>query len=192
MNRLLTILTLALAACSAAAEVPASLARAARRAKEAPALNVACTINGHAATLTTSGTCFRLDLGGAKVFFDGKTQWSYSPADKEVTILNPTPAEIAESNPLVILQNINNDFDGKTLPGKPDTVRLTPRNPRSSIAEATITFNSSTGWPTHITLISGGQRIEISALKFSSSKTKPAPSTFSFQPPSGTTITDLR
>lgn len=192
MNRLLTILAIAFAACSAAAEVPAAVARAARRAKEAPALNVACSINGRPATLTTSGTCFRLDLGGARVYFDGKTQWSYSPADKEVTILNPTPAEIAESNPLIILQNLNNEFDGKTLPGKPDTVRLTSRNPRSTIAEATVTFSSSTGWPTHITLVSGGQRIEISNLRFSTSKTKPTPSTFSFQPPSGTTITDLR
>lgn len=192
MNRFFTTVLALAIACSAAAEVPAAIDRAARRAKEAPTLNVACTINGQPATLTSSGTCFHIDLGDSQVYFNGKTQWSYSEADKEVTVLNPTAAEIAESNPLIILQNLNSDFDGKALPGKADIVRLKPRNPRSPISEASVTMNPTTGWPSRIVLISGGQQIDIADLKISTSKTKRAPSTFTFRPPKGTTITDLR
>ncbi|MCM1309776.1 MAG: outer membrane lipoprotein carrier protein LolA [Bacteroides sp.] len=194
MKRLITLSLICslFTVISLTAAVPASITRVVKQVKDAPALEVVCTINGRAASMTLSGQCFRFDLGNAQVYYDGVTQWSYSPIDKEVTLLTPTAEEVAESNPLGILASLEKDFDGVAVTGKANTVRLTPKNPRGPIAEATITFSPTSGWPTHITLISGGRRAEITNLRFSPSATKRPASSFQFNPPKGTTITDLR
>ena len=60
MRKLLTslLLTLLAAATAAMAAVPESVTRAVRRVDEAATLDVACTINGRAASMTLSGNCF--------------------------------------------------------------------------------------------------------------------------------------
>lgn len=176
----------------AAAAVPTSVTRAVKLVNDAAAINVTCAINGQPAELSLSHPCFSIDLGKARIVYNGKTQWSYNAADREVTILNPTPDELGQSNPLLILRNLANDFNGTTVKGKPNTVRLTPLDPENDVAEATVTFDPTSGWPVAMTLITGSGRAEITNLKFSTSKTKKPASAFTFKAPAGTTITDLR
>lgn len=191
MKRLLISL-ITLLALSALAEVPASVKRAVKQVNDAATLKVNCAINGNAASMTISGNCFIINLKDASVHYDGTTQWAYNAADREVTIINPTDEELAETNPLHILRSLERKFDGAPVKGKPNTVRLTPKSTHSDIAEVTITFNPSTGWPTDMTIVSASGRADISSLSFSSSKTKTAPTAFKFQTPKGTTTTDLR
>jgi len=174
------------------AAVPASVSRAVQQANDAATLDVACTINGRAASMTLSGECFYIDFGSAKVYFDGKTQWSYSPDDKEVTVMEPTADELAETNPLSVIRTLTKEFNGEAVKGRPNTVRLTPVSPRSQIAEATVVFSPSTGWPTEMTLITGSGRADFKNLRFTPSKTKKPAGAFQFQAPAGTTVTDLR
>lgn len=192
MKKFLCTTIAALLPLCAGADVPASISRAVRQAREAATLEVECTLNGRAASMTLSGNCFSFDLGNAGVYYNGTTQWSYSPADREVTIFNPTAAELAESNPLGLLRNLESDFNGSAVKGLANTVRLTPRDPRSQIGEVTVTLNPSSGWPTSMTVIIGGNRAEIRNLRFSPSKTKKPAEAFTFSPPKGVTITDLR
>ncbi len=193
MKKLLTTLLLILGATlGAAAAVPAQVQRAVARAKAAATLNVECTINGSPASATISGNCFSFNLGQAQVYFDGTTQWSYSPADKEVTIFNPTAAELAESNPLQILLRLDSDFTGAAVAGKANTVRLTPVDPKNQITEATVVFDPATGWPTEMTIIAGGRRALLKNFRFNPSKTKKPAEAFKFKTPKGTTINDLR
>ena len=194
MRKLLTslLLTLLAAATAATAAVPESVTRAVRRVDEAATLDVACTINGRAASMTLSGNCFYIDLGGACIYFDGKTQWSYAPADKEVTVFEPTAEELAETNPLQILHSLASDYKGANVKGKANTVRLTPLNPRSRVAEVTVTFDPATGWPASMTLITDSGRADFANLRFTPSKTKKPAGAFKFQPPAGTTVNDLR
>lgn len=174
------------------AAVPASVTRAVKQVNDAAAIDVACTINGHSASLSLSHPCFIIDLGDAKIYYDGTTQWAYSAKDKEVTVLNPTDDELSQANPLLILRNLANDYSGAPVKGKPNTVRLTPLDPASDVAEATVTFDPSSGWPVSMTLITGSGRADITNLRFTPSKTKKAASAFKFQAPKGTTVTDLR
>ncbi|MDE6513793.1 MAG: hypothetical protein K2L05_06380 [Muribaculaceae bacterium] len=194
MKRLLSIiLLLSLAAALAVnAKVPPQVTRAVSRVKAAPALNVEFTVNGQAGSATLCGQMFTYQFPMASVFYDGKTQWSYSPADKEVTIFNPTAAELAESNPLQILSRLASDYSGTALPDRPNTVRLSALNPKNPVTEATVVFNPSTGWPTEITIICGNQRTHLENIRFTPSKTTKAPETFKFKAPKGTTINDLR
>ena len=54
-------------------------------------------------TFTLKGTKFVLEMDEMKVWFDGKTQWSYVPQNNEVSITEPTDKELAETNPMAIL-----------------------------------------------------------------------------------------
>lgn len=191
-NRLKTLFLAALLPLIGLAAVPASVSRAVRQANEAPALEVTCLINDAPASLTLSGDCFIMDLGEARVYFDGKTQWAYNVPDSEVTVIEPTDEELAETNPLHILRRLEKEYTGAPVKGKPNTVRLTPLSAQSEIAEVTVTFSPSTGWPTSMTIITSGGRADLSGMKFTASQTKSAPSAFKFQVPRGVTVTDLR
>ncbi len=192
MKKILTLFAIILWAAVAGAKVPAAISNAVSRVKAAPALEIGCTLNGSQAGATFSGNMFILDLGSAKVYYDGKTQWSYLPDDKEVTIFDPTPAELAESNPLQILSHLDSDYSGQAVKGKADTYRLTALNPKNQINEVTVVINPKTGWPTQMTLIAGNQRIELANFRFTTLKTKKPAEAFKFKAPKGTTVNDLR
>lgn len=192
MKRKILITILAAFGLAAAAAVPASVSRAVRQVDAAPGLEVVCAINGSPASLTLAGECFILDLGGNTVYFDGTTQWSYSRADNEVTVIEPTPGEVAETNPLHILRALAVDYNGTPVKGQPNSVRLTPVNPQNEVAEATVTFDPQSGWPTAMTVITGSGRADITKIKFTPAKTKKPASAFKFKVPQGAIVSDFR
>lgn len=192
MKKIIICLLAILGIATAQAAVPASVTRAVSQIDAAPGLEVTCSINGRAASLNLGGECFILDLGNAKVYYDGKTQWSYLPAEGEVTIIEPTADEVADSNPLQILRHLASDYSGAAVRGEPNAVRLTPTNRRSEIAEATVTFDPQTGWPVKMTLITGSGRADITDIRFQVSKSRRPVADFRFSPPKGATVTDLR
>lgn len=193
MKKLLSILLLSLMASFAVdAKVPPQVTRAVSQVKAAPALNIEFTANGQAGSATLCGQMFTYQFPMAGVYYDGKTQWSYSPADKEVIVFNPTDAELAESNPLQILSRLGSDYSGVALPDRPNTIRLSALNPNNPLTEATVVFNPSTGWPTEITIICGNQRARLENFRFNVLKTKKPAEAFRFKAPKGVTVNDLR
>ena len=52
---------------------------------------------------TLKGNKFILDMDAMKVWFDGKTQWSFVHQNKEVSITEPSEKELVETNPMAIL-----------------------------------------------------------------------------------------
>lgn len=136
-------------------------------------------------TLTVSGKRFMMDTPELKVWFDGKTQWAYSPSGGEVNVTEPTAAELAESNPLSVLTNMSTAYSCKRLSSTAtaDKIELTPRG-KTDIAKAVITFSVSTGYPTdivvtgtdrsvtdiHITSLTTGKALPASSFRFNASK----------------------
>ena len=163
-----------------------------KRVNSTPSLSATFTIDGAAGRMTMSGQMFTFECRGMRVYFDGKTQWTHSVADREVTIVEPTTAELAEVNPLLILGSINKLYAATRI--NANTVRLTPRKGQTAdIAEMLVTFDSTTGWPTAINLVATGGTVQIKSLKFTTSKTKPQRSAFQYKASTkGITITDLR
>lgn len=192
MKKLLTLFAIVLWASVVGAKVPPAISNAVSRVKGAPALEIKCTLNGRQAGATLSGNMFILDLGNAQVYYDGKTQWSYLPDEKEVTVFDPSEAELAESNPLQILAHLGSDYSGLAVTGKPDTYRLTALNPKNQINEVTVVINPHDGWPTQMTLIAGNRRIQLANFRFTILKTKKPAEAFRFKAPKGTTVNDLR
>ena len=52
-------------------------------------------------SLTMHGQLFRLEMFNIEAAYDGKTLYMYAPETDELTLTNPTEAELVEANPLL-------------------------------------------------------------------------------------------
>lgn len=155
---------LTLAALALFAAIPASAARpaaksvieaTAKKLREMPSMTATFKVvqgrDASQGSLTVSGRSFTVTTPEMKIWYDGKTQWAYSPSAKEVNITIPTAAEVAESNPLSVLTALTQSYTCRRLSSTPavDKIELTPRN-KTDISKAVISVNVSTGMPTEI------------------------------------------
>lgn len=96
------------------------------------------------------GNKFSLTSNEMQVYFDGKTQWAYMPNINEVTITNPTEKELAETNPMALLQAYKSKSTITFSKGNKDNsshaIELTPKN-NSTIKKILIKINKSTNYP---------------------------------------------
>lgn len=102
-------------------------------------------------SLTVSGKSFTVTTPEMKIWYDGKTQWAYSPAAKEVNITTPTAAEVAESNPLSVLTALTQSYTCRRLSSSAsvDKIELTSKG-KTDISKAVVSISVSTGLPTEI------------------------------------------
>ncbi len=64
-------------------------------------------------TFTLSGNKFAIDAPEAKVWYDGKTQWTWTAASGEVNITEPTVEEVAQVNPYSILSSLRSRYKAR-------------------------------------------------------------------------------
>lgn len=105
------------------------------------------TEQGTTGVFTLKGSKFMLESDEMKVWFDGKTQWSYLPKNNEVTITNPTEKELAETNPMVILSTYKNKSDIRFSSIKSTafySIILTPKLKNRDILKIDIQVNKTT------------------------------------------------
>lgn len=93
------------------------------------------------------------DAGDFETWFDGKTQWTYNEASDEVSMTEPTQAEIIEVNPLVIISDVKDRY--KIIPlastgSSFSKFRLEPIVDNSSVKSAIVTIDNRSGWPVEI------------------------------------------
>ena len=93
------------------------------------------------------------DAGDFETWFDGKTQWTYNDASDEVSMTEPTQAEIIEVNPLVIISDVKDRY--KIIPltstgSSFSKFRLEPIVDNSSVKSAIVTIDNRSGWPVEI------------------------------------------
>lgn len=143
---------------------------------------------------TLAADRFAIDSPEAKVWYDGKTQWTWSSASREVNITEPTIEEIAQVNPYAILNSMRSRYKAR-YQGKPSdrTVVLTPSMPDPAILHAEITF-ASDGYPSRMKLrTSSGENMTINVISVKTGDQLPL-STFRFAPSKapGAEIVDLR
>ncbi len=84
-----------------------------------------------------------------RIWFDGKTQWSWLKSSNEVSITEPTAEELMESNPFKILNSYKSQYNCRKLKAAKGCykVELTPKSSSSPVKYATVTINASTNWP---------------------------------------------
>lgn len=110
-------------------------------------------------TMMVQGNKFQVSTPASKVWYDGKSMWTYSPQSKETTLTTPTAAELGEINPMLYL-NAGNRFDVKfgKNGGNTKTLILTPKSKREGVKSVSILLNATTLLPSKILIspTSGG------------------------------------
>ncbi len=171
--------------------------RAVERFGKSPSVTASFTVDaqGHSVpgTITVSGDRFHMDVNGMETWYDGRTQWTYSPSADEVSVTEPTAAELAQINPFAIVSSLRDCFSGSIVRSSPTetTVGYTPRN--SGAGKLTVTYNGSTSWPSKVVIDNGQDVVTIKVKTVAVGKT-PHPSEFVYnkQLHPGAEIVDLR
>lgn len=147
-------------------------------------------------TLTMQGTKFRIISPEAKCWYDGKTQWSWSPVTEEVNVTSPMPDELQMTNPIAAVQHFKANFNLKHAKAKTANtyvIKLTPKK-KDNIKTLWLYFDETTS-------LLRTARFEMKdksvyTIKITGYKHKSLPSsTFTFdksQVPAGSPIVDLR
>lgn len=147
--------------------------------------------------VTIQGDKFHISSKEYSTWYDGKTQWSYSSASNEVNITEPTPEELTEINPFVIISSLRKSYNSTKVksPAGFSKVMLTPKSSaHADIKKAEIVFNDKTSLPTQVILeMSTGSRINIIIKSIAKGNILPA-STFIFNKKKlpGAEVIDLR
>ena len=147
-------------------------------------------------TIAMQGNKFRVTSPEAKCWYDGKTQWAWSPAPGEVNISTPTADELQMTNPIAAVQHFKADFKMKVAKAKTANtyvIKLTPKK-KDNIKTLWLYFDTNTSLlRTALFEMTDKStyRVRITGYKH---KTLPA-STFTFDKsmvPAGTPVVDLR
>ena len=151
------------------------------------------TSNG---VLAMQGNRFRIISPEAKSWYDGKTQWSWSPLTSEVNITEPTASELQLTNPLAAAQHFKAAFNMKRAKAKTANtyvIKLTPKK-KDSIKTLWLYFDEKTSLLRTARFEMQDKSLYI--IKITGYKHKPLPaSTFTFDKtmvPAGTQVVDLR
>lgn len=105
-------------------------------------------------TIISSGNKFYIYSTDLSTWYDGKTQWTYSPATNEVNISEPTLDELQQINPFVIIKSFRTGYKNSLLKSPKGTysIQFISINPNASIRKAILTMDSQTYYPTKIVL----------------------------------------
>lgn len=99
-------------------------------------------------TFTLKGSKFILDMGTAKVWFDGKTQWSYMSDDNEVSVTEPSQEELAATNPMAVIAGFKQKSVTKfarTQSVQNHVIELIPSQTKADFRKVEVQVNKSNG-----------------------------------------------
>ncbi len=158
---------------AAADNAAATLDATAKKIRTSKSVQASYTLSGSnqasgAGTLTLSGECFAMTSPRMSIWYDGKTQWTYSATDNEVNISEPTPEELQQVNPFIIINTFRQGYTAKTLSSTKTAVKiqLTAKSKKADITGAVITINPTTKLPTEIKLtLASGHSVTITISK---------------------------
>ena len=148
-------------------------------------------------SIAMQGNKFRILSPEAKCWYDGKTQWSWSPLTSEVNITNPTPDELQMTNPIAAVQHFKANFNMKKAKAKTANtyvIKLTSKKKNDAIKTLWLYFDTTTSLLRTARFDMSDNSVNTVKITDYKHKSLPA-STFTFdksQVPAGTQIVDLR
>lgn len=168
---LVTVLTvLGMAMTGSAQTADAVLKKSATAINGAKGLTASFTIDyGQqklSGTLKASGKKFALQTPSSSTWYDGKSMWTYNANTNETTLMTPTPQEVAEANPLSIVNSYSASFTAafaKTQTKGSKTIVLTPKSKQMGYKSVHVTIPDASSFPTKLVVIpSSGQKFTVS------------------------------
>lgn len=147
-------------------------------------------------TISMQGNKFRVVSPEAKCWYDGTTQWSWSPLTGEVNITTPTAEDLQMTNPIAAVRHFKANFNmkkAKAQTSKTYAIKLTPKK-KDSIKTLWLYFDETTSLLRTARFEMSDKSVYIIKITGYKHKSLPA-STFKFdksQVPAGTEVVDLR
>ncbi|MDE6638475.1 MAG: outer-membrane lipoprotein carrier protein LolA, partial [Muribaculaceae bacterium] len=116
-------------------------------------------------TIKASGKKFALQTSSASTWYDGKNMWTYNVRNSETTLMTPTAQEIAEANPLSIVNSYSANFTAafaKTQTKGSKTIVLTPKSKKLGYKSVHVTIPDGAVFPSKLVIVpSSGQRVTV-------------------------------
>ena len=160
--------------------------------KNAVQTNFSMTVKQGSSTQKMSGAFvmqgnkFALNTSEMKVYFDGSTQWAYSPDINEVSISNPTEKELAETNPLAILSSYKAKstirFAKKQDDKSAHLISLTPSAKNAEFKLMQVKIAKLTNYPLLLQLTDKKGNVSTLSLSQFRKGVKTSKDTFTFKP----------
>lgn len=117
-------------------------------------------------TIQAAGKKFALQTSSSSTWYDGKSMWTYNVRNGETTLMTPTAQEVAEANPLSIVNSYSTNFTAvfaKTQTKGSKTIVLTPKSKKLGYKSVHVTIPDGSVFPSKLVIIpSSGQRVTVS------------------------------
>ena len=115
------------------------------------------TANGSTSgTIAIKGKKFYATTPQAKVWFDGKTQWTYLKNNDEVNVSNPTEAQLQAINPYNFINLYKHGYSyTMNTAGNDYVIHLTASNADRKIKELFISVNKKSYQPKQVKMLQG-------------------------------------
>ncbi len=117
-------------------------------------------------TVKAAGKKFALQTSSTSTWYDGKSMWTYNAKNAETTLMNPTAQEVAEANPLSIVNSYSANFTAafaKTQTKGSKTITLTPKSKQSGYKSVHVTIPDGSTFPSKLVVIpTSGQKVTVS------------------------------
>lgn len=116
-------------------------------------------------TLKTSGKMFVLQTSSSSTWYDGKNMWTFNAKNNETTLINPTAQEVAEANPLLLVNSYSMQFvasfaKNQTKGNK--TILLTAKSKSIGYKSVLVTIPDGSNYPSMLVVVpSSGQTVKI-------------------------------
>jgi outer membrane lipoprotein-sorting protein len=123
------------------------------------------TITG---TIAVKGNKFMATTQHTKVWFDGKTQWTYMTRNDEVNVSNPKDSELQSLNPYNFINIYKKGYKSTmTKEGDKYIVHLTAESKSKKVQELFVTVDSKTNTLTQVKMLQGKKwmHFDVSNLK---------------------------
>lgn len=120
-------------------------------------------ING---TLKSSGKKFSIQTSSTSTWYDGQSMWTYNARNNETTLMTPTQQEVAEANPLSLVNSYSSLFTAsyaKSQKSGSKTIVLTPKSKQTGYKSVHVTIPDGSQVPSKLVVIpTTGQKVTVS------------------------------
>ncbi len=128
-------------------------------------------------TMKAAGKKFALQTPSSSTWYDGKNMWTYNAKNAETTLMTPTPQEVAEANPLSIVNTYSSNFTATFAKGQnkgSKTIVLTPKSKQTGYKSVHVTIPEGSVYPSKLVIIpSNGQKVTVSITQVKSGQKLP-------------------
>ncbi|MDE7420312.1 MAG: outer-membrane lipoprotein carrier protein LolA [Muribaculaceae bacterium] len=128
-------------------------------------------------TIKAAGNKFALQTSSTSTWYDGKSMWTYNANNAETTLMYPTAQEVAEANPLSIVNSYSANFTAAYAKGQTKgsrTIVLTPKSKQLGYKSVHVTIPDGSVYPSKLVIVpTSGQKMTVSITQVKSGQKLP-------------------